>query len=368
MSTVNVKQPIVPKLHYRLEKRKEAGLVASLLSILVAMICAFGVTYWLIALIGADAKTVLWAIVKGSFGTKNALIDTLIKSTPIFITGLATVVAYRAKVWNIGQEGQLYAGAMGVTWVALLLKDTSMTSWILVPLFLVVSIVFGAVAGAIPGLLKSRYNVNEIIVTVMLNYIILYVITYLLGGVWQEPGSHYYNTVRFPETSNLPLLFGTRLHIGFLIAILLAGLVYYLLWHMKLGYEIRATGLNPIAARFKGIDPRRVTLIVMLLSSAICGLAGGIELLGVHHRLVYGFSVGFGFTGILIALLGRLHPVGVAPAAIFFGALQNGSSAMIIHSNVPRELITLIMGFVIIMLLFWEAVFYYRLRRIEDVE
>jgi simple sugar transport system permease protein len=231
-----------------------------------------------------------------------------------------------------------------------------------------VSIIFGGLSGAIPGVLKSRYNVNEIIVTVMLNYITLYLTTYLLGGIWQEPGSHYYNSVRFPETTNLPLLFGTRMHSGFIIALLLAVLIYYLLWHMKLGFEIRATGNNSTAARFKGINPRKIILIVMVLSGAISGLAGGIEILGVHHRLVYGFSVGFGFTGILIALLGRLHPLGVAPAAIFFGALHNGSSAMIIHSSVPRELITSIMGFVIIMLLFWEAIFKYRIRRIEDVE
>ncbi|MCI0520082.1 MAG: ABC transporter permease [Chloroflexi bacterium] len=366
MSTVSANPPAAPKFRYRLEKRKEIGLLANLLSILVALICSFGLTFLVIAMIGADAKTVLWAIVKGSFGTKNALIDTLIKATPIFITGLATVVAYRARVWNIGQEGQLYAGALGTTWAALLLKETALPAWALIPLLLIVAVLCGGLAGAIPGVLKARYNVNEIIVTVMLNYITLYLTTYLLGGVWQEPGSHYYNTIRFPEASNLPLLFGSRLHIGFLIALLLAGLIYYLLWRMKLGYEIRAVGHNPTAARFKGINPRRITLVVMLLSGAICGLAGGVELLGVHHRLVYGFSVGFGFTGILIALLGRLHPLGVAPAAIFFGALHNGSSAMIIHSNVPRELITAIMGFVILMLLFWEAVFYYRLRRVED--
>ncbi len=343
-------------------------MLASLLSILVALVCSFGVTYWIISLVGADATNVLGAIVQGSFGTRNALIDTLIKSTPIFITGLATVVAFRAKVWNIGQEGQLYAGALGVTGTALLLKDTPLPAWIFIPLLLVVAIISGALAGALPGVLKSRYNVNEIIVTVMLNYIILYLTTFLLGGPWQEAGSHYYNTLRFPETTNLPLLFGTRLHAGFVIALVLAVLIYYLLWHMRLGYEIRATGLNPTAARFKGIDTRKITLIVMVISGAISGIAGGIELLGVHHRLVYGFSVSFGFTGILIALLGRLHPLGVVPAAIFFGALQNGSSSMIIRSNVPRELITAIMGLVIIMLLFWEAVFKYRIRKVEDVE
>lgn len=355
------------KFGYTIEKRKDTGQLFSILSVVVALIVSIAVAAAMIALSGADAGVVLMAIAKGSFGSMNAFIDTLIKATPIMITGLATLIAFRARVWNIGQEGQLYAGAMGATLVVLSFPDLQLPALIYIPILLLAGMIAGALWGAIPGILKSHYNVNEIIVTVMLNYVIMYLCTFLLNGVWQEPGSYYYNTIRFPDSTFLPQLFDTRLHLGFIIALLVAFLVYILMWKMKLGFEIRATGDNPTASRYKGIDTKRITLIVMLLSGAISGLAGSVEVLGIHHKLIYGFSSGFGFTGILIALLGRSHPFGVVVASVFFGALHNGASAMQIYSDVPRSLVSLIMGIIIIMMLFWEAIFKYRIRRIEDV-
>ena len=356
------------KFPYRIEKKKDVGLAVDLLSILVALVVSIGVAAIIIAAAGANAAVVLWAIVKGSFGSKNAIIDTLIKSTPIMITALATVVAYRARVWNIGQEGQLYAGAIGAAFIVLTFPWLNLPAFLYVPLLLVASVIGGAIWGGVPGWLKAKYNVNEIVVTVMFNYIMLYVTAFLLGGVWQEEGSHYFNTIRFPDSTAIPSFFGSRLHTGFGMALLLAVGVWFLLYKMKLGYEIRAMGINPTAARYKGIAIQKIILLVMLLSGGISGLAGGIELLATQHRLIYGFSAAFGFTGILIALLGRLHPLGVTIAAIFFGALQNGSSAMIIYSNVPRQLVTMIMGLVIIMLLLFEALFKYRVRRVGHVD
>ncbi len=356
------------RIPYRIEKRRDIGIGLDVLSVAVALLSSIAIAAVMISFTGADAKTILWAIVKGSFGSQSAVIDTLVKSTPIFITGLATIIPYRAKVWNIGQEGQVYAGAIAITFIVISFPKFNLPSVLFIPLLLVVSMIGGAIWAGIPGWLKARYNVNEIIVTVMLNYVIMYLCAFLLGGVWQEPGSHYFNTARFPTFTELPLLFGTRLHVGFLVAILLVFVVYFLLWKSKIGYEIRAMGFNPTASRYKGINTKYITLMVMLMSGAIAGLAGGIQLLGIQHRLLYGFSENFGFTGILIALLGRLHPFGVALAAIFFGALQNGSSAMLVYSNVPRQLVTLIMGLMIIMLLFFEAVFKYRIRRVSYAE
>jgi len=348
---------------YRVEKRKDIGILLNILSIVVALVVSLIIASGIIIFAGETPSNVFMAIAKGAFGSQRAVIDTLIKSTPIMLTGLATIVPFRAKVWNIGQEGQLYAGAMGVTFIILTFPE--LPTVIYIPLLLLVGCITGALWAFIPGILKARYRVNEIIVTVMLNYVIAYICTFLLNGPWQEPGSYYYNTIKFPGSSDLPLLFGTRLHSGFLIAILLSIVIYFLLWKMKLGYEIRAMGDNPTASRYKGINTQRLILIVMLISGAICGLAGGIELLGIHHKLIYGFSSGFGFTGILIALLGRLHPFGVVIAAIFFGALRNGSVAMQIYSDVSSELVNLIMGLMIIALLFSEALFKYRIRRVE---
>lgn len=358
------------KFSYKIEKREDGGILLDMLSIIVALLASIAIASVIIMNSGANvsASTVLWAIVRGAFGNQNAVIDTLNMSTPILLTGLATVIAYRAKVWNIGQEGQLYAGAMAITFVLLTFPQIQLPTIIFVPLMLIVAMIGGILWGGIPGILKSRYNVNEIIVTVMLNYVVMYLCTFLLNGVWQEPGSYYYNTSIFPESAFIPVVFGTRLHLGFPIALLFALGTYILLWKSRLGYEIRAIGLNPTASTYKGINTKWVMLIVMLISGAISGLAGGIEVLGIHHRLIYGFSSGFGFTGILIALLGRLHPLGVVLAAIFFGALRNGSTAMRIYSNVSGEIVTLIMGLVIIMLLFCEALFKYRIRSVEDVD
>lgn len=353
------------KLSYRIEKRKSVGFIRGLLSTVFALVVSVAIAVAVISWSGEEANVVLSAIIKGSLGNIYAVIDTLIKATPIMLTGLATLIAFRAKVWNIGQEGQLYAGAIGATFIVLTFPDLNLRSAIYIPILVFSAVVAGAIWGGIPGILKSRYNVNEVIVTVMLNYVIIYVCTFLVSGPWQEPSSHYFNTSRFPDSAFLPLLFNTRLHLGFIIALVVAALIYFLLTKMSLGFEIRATGHNPEASLYKGIDTKRVTLIVMILSGAISGLAGGIEILGVHHRLIYGFSSDFGFVGIMISLLGRLHPVGVIIASIFFGALYNGSSAMQVYSDVPRSLVDLIIGLIIVMMLFWDAVLKYRIRRVR---
>ncbi len=355
------------KYSLRIEKQKDIGFAMSTISIIISLLVSLMVTALVIFLSGADPKVVLFAIAKGAFGGKNAIIDTLIKSTPIMLTGLATIVAFRARVWNIGQEGQLFAGAMAVTFVVLTFPNLSLPAYLYIPLLLIVAMFGGALWGSIPGYLKSKFDVNEIIITVMLNYVILYLMTFMLNGVWQEPGSYYYNTIKFPESTWLPLLFDTRLHLGFVVALIMAGLVFFLMWKLKLGFEIRATGDNPVASTYKGINTRRISLVVMLISGGIAGLAGGIEILGIHHKLIYGFSSAFGFTGILIALLGRMNPIGVILASIFFGALHNGASAMQIYSDVPRSLVSLIMGLIIIIMLLTEAIFTYRIRRVENV-
>lgn len=356
------------KIPFRIEKRSGIGLWGNVLSTSAALIISIIIASIIISLTGANAKDVLMAIVKGAFGSKNAIIDTLVQSVPILITGLATIIPFRAKVWNIGQEGQLYAGAVAVAFVLVTFPQLSLPPILFIPLLLIMSMIGGAIVAGIAGVLKARFKVNEIIVTVMLNYIILYLCIFLLGGAWQEPGTHYYNTIRFPEETFLPMLFGTRLHIGFVIAMVLVVGVYFLLWKMKQGFEIRALGCNPTASLYKGIDTQKITLMVMLLSGAICGLAGGIQVMGINHRLLYGFSDNFGNTGILIALLGRMNPFGVILASIFFGALKNGSSALLIFSGVPRELVNVIMGLVILMMLLSEALAKYRVRRVNNAK
>jgi simple sugar transport system permease protein len=220
------------------------------------------------------------------------------------------------------------------------------------------------IRGGIPAF-KARYGVNEIIVTVMMNFIILLVLSYLLSSAWQDPKSYFYQTAQMPEVSYFPKLFAKgRLHLGFVLALLTAVFVWVLLWKTTLGYEIRAIGINAVAARYKGIDVARTTVILMAISGAIAAMGGASEVSGVHHRLRLDISIGYGFTGIIIALLGRLHPVGVVLAAIFFGALVNGALAMQIATGVPVALVNAIQGITLIFLLTADVLARYQIRRV----
>ncbi|GIK42590.1 MAG: ABC transporter permease [Chloroflexota bacterium] len=347
----------------KLVKREYTNVWGEILAIVLALLGALIVSALLIWTSGADMGEALKALFKGAFGNGNSFLETLVQATPLIFTGLAIVVAFRAKVWNIGAEGQFFAGAMAAAWVSMNLIDLPRP--VLLTVIVFASLVAGAVWGFIPGLLKARLGTNEIITTVMMNYIITFILSYLLDGIWSAPGDYFMQTPSFAVTTHMPTFFNSRLHLGFVLAILLAGIVYILLWKMPLGYEIRAIGVNSLAAKYRGINIAKTIILVMVLSGAIAGLAGGSELTGLHHRLRLDISVGYGFTGIMIALLGRLNPFGVILAAIFFGALVNGSTAMQIFSGVPAALVFSVQGIVLIFLLVAEVLTKYQIRRVS---
>jgi simple sugar transport system permease protein len=320
----------------------------------------------LIALAGASVSEGLIAMIEGGFGGGKAIAETLVQATPLIFTGLAVVVAFRARIWNIGVEGQFFAGAMGAVWITLLIGQ-SVPSVVLLPLIIIMAVIGGGIWGAIPGFLKVRYGANEIIVTVMMNFIILFVLSFLLSEAWRDPNSFFYQTVVMPKAAHLPRLVPrTRLHLGFVLALFVAGLVYILLWKSTLGYEIRALGINPLAVKYKGMSVARITMLVMTISGAIAGLGGASEVPGLQQRLRLDISTGFGFTGIIIAMLGRLHPLGVILAAIFFGALVTGASKMQIAVNVPVAIAQAIQGVTLIFLLIADVLSRYRIRRVRD--
>ncbi len=355
-------QPAKREYVYRLEKR-ETNIWLQNLAILAAVLVALLVSAGLIRTSGADVKGALLALFKGAFGSLPACLETLVQATPIMLTGLAMVVAFRGKVWNIGGEGQFFAGALATAWVCL--HWFTLPNQVLIPIIILVAALAGAAWAFIPGLLKARFGISEIVVTVMMNYIMAGYVSYLLSGPWQAPNDHFLETARFKASTFLPTFFDSRIHLGFWIALVLVALIYILLWKTPLGYEIRAVGENPVAAKYKGIKDSVVIIIVMAMSGAIAGLAGGMELAGLAHRLRMDISTGYGYTGILIALLGRLNPIGVIPAAIFFGALVNGSTSMQINFNVPVPLVSTIQGVVLILLLVFDTMFRYRIRRVE---
>lgn len=352
-------------LNFRLERRLQASRGAQTLTLLLALLAAFIASAILIASAGANVPEALAAFVRGAFGDRDALAETLVQSTPLIFTGLAVTVAFRGRMWNIGAEGQFFAGAMATVWVTLTLKDLSPVA--MFAAVVVASTLAGAIWGLIPGVLKARYRTNEVVVTVMMNYIILYVLSYVLSGPWRDPKSFFIQSAPIPKSAYFPEIFPpSRLHAGFVLALLSAGLIYVLLWKTVLGYEIRAFGINAWATKYKGINIAWTTIIVMAISGGLAGLAGGSEVAGLHHRLRLDISTGYGFTGIIIALLAQLNPVGAVFAAIFFGALVNGSTGMQITTGVPVALVYAIQGLTLIFVLTADVLSRYQIRRSSD--
>lgn len=333
---------------------------------LLAIIAALIVAAVMLVLLDANPADAYQALYEGAFGTNNALAETLVKATPLIFVGTGICIAFRAGVINIGGEGQMIAGALAGTAVALSFE--SLPRFPLIGLALLAGFLAGAFWGGIAGVLKTYFDVNEILSTIMLNQIAIRLMVYLLNGVMQEPSEGGLN--RIPKTERiedkaellrigkLPLFDWffderMRLHIGFLFALILALLTYILLWQTTLGYRIRAVGYNENAARYAGINVKRQMLTAMLLAGGMAGLAGVVQVLGLQYRLqTDGTAVDFtgnaGFNGIVAALFGGLHPAGTIPASIFFGALLVGARDMQRVTEVPASLITAFNGIVVI--------------------
>jgi general nucleoside transport system permease protein len=300
-----------------------------------------------------EAYSALW---EGAFGSANAVAETLVKATPLLLVGLGICIAFRANVINIGGEGQMIIGGIFATQIGLVFVDWP--GWLVIVVAIAAGFVGGAIWGGIPGLLKAYFNVNEILSTVMMNAIAVQIMNFMLRGPMIDPAqaelaSKIPQTARLLEAFRLPRLVPTRLHLGFLIAVVLAILVYILLWRTTLGYRIRAVGQNPHASRYGGIRVRQRIVIALLLSGAFAGLAGAIQVYGVNYRMITdgsasGFTGSAGFNGIVAALFGQLHPIGTIPASIFFGALLVGANKMQRVVQIPSALITALNGLVVI--------------------
>jgi ABC-type uncharacterized transport system permease subunit len=298
------------------------------------------------------------AMFKGAFGSLDALTSTALKATPLLFVGIGITIAFRAKVINIGGEGQMVAGGLLSTMAALWLPE--MPALIMLPVVLLAGILGGAIWGAIPGALKAYYGVNEILATIMLNVVAVQLMNYLLRGPLIDPGeiergTRIPQTERLVESADLPLLFGSgRFHIGPFVAVLAAVAAYILLWRTPLGFRVRAVGHSADASRYAGVRVRRTTVLAMTLSGALCGLAGATLVFGSEsHRMVTdgstaGFTGNAGFNGIVAALFGALHPLWTIPASFLFGGLLVGGLALQRAVQVPSALILALNGLVVI--------------------
>jgi len=316
----------------------------------MALLVAFIASALIIALAGANPFVALSALAEGAFGSADGWSEVGVRTCPLLLTGLAVTIAFRAGIWNIGAEGQLLVGAAAVAWLGTRLGG--LPGWLVMPAVLAAAGLSGAAWAAIAALLKTARQVDEVISTIMLNFVAIGLIGYLVHGPLMEAAGRYPQTDAIAAAARLPRLFaGYRLHGGLLIALAAAGVTYALLFRTVFGYEMRATGLNPLAARLAGFRIARAVVGALTISGALAGLAGGIEVSAITFRLYEQFSPGFGFTAIAVALLGRLHPLGVILAAVFFGALDAGSMAMQRSAGVSSVLVSVIQAAVIFSLI-----------------
>src|SRR5512134_2359463 len=300
-----------------------------------------------------EAYQALW---DGAFGSSNAFAETLVKATPLLLVALGICISFRGDVINIGGEGQMIIGAILATWVGL--TFTGLPGWLVITLSMVAGFVGGGIWGGIPGVLKAYFSVNEILSTVMMNAIAVQLMNFLLRGPMIDPSqaelaSKIPQTARLLDIFRLPRLAPTRLHLGALLAVVLAFLVYILLWRTTLGYRIRAVGQNPHASRYAGIRVPRYIVLALLFSGAFAGLAGAIQVYGVNYRMITdgsasGFTGSAGFNGIVVALFGQLHPLWSIPASVLFGGLLVGANSMQRAVQVPSAFVTVLNGLVVI--------------------
>ena len=308
----------------------------------LALVATMGVAMALALIAGANPFAVLGQIATGALGSKLAVLETLNRATPLIFTGLAVAVAFRAKLWNIGAEAQLYAGAI----LAVVLGTGVLGSPLVLPVSALAAMLAGAALLLGPVLLKTRLGVDEVVTTLLLNFIMILFVSYLLEGPMKDPmGMGWPKSPALIPEARLPrIVEGLRLHWGFALAIIAAVIVWVIQTRTTLGFEIRAVGQNPEAARFAGMPVNAVLVKTALLSGGLASLAGWSEVAGLKGHLSSDLSPGFGYTGIIVAMLALLHPLGVVVTAIFVAGIFVGSDAMSRAAGVPTYIADMLMA------------------------
>lgn len=327
----------------------EAVLIPSL-AILTAVIVG-GI---IIISVGGDPIRAYAGLIEGSFGSTKALSETAVWATPYIFAGLAVALAFKGGLFNIGAEGQLAVGAVFSALIGYALPEWlgfDLPIMIHLPLTVIFGMLMGGVWAGIVGWLKAYTGGHEVINTIMMNYIALNTTSFLLNGVMKDrsPTNVIARTPLIAESAHLPPIFeGLRVHWGFVFALLVAVFIWWLLNKTTLGFEIRTVGLNPHAAQYAGINVKRTIVLTMVFSGMLAGLAGSIEVTGLNYRHELGFSIGYGFDAIAIALLGKSHPLGVVLAAFLFAAMRNGATRMQFITQLPVDLISVLQALILL--------------------
>lgn len=314
----------------------------------IAALAAFLMSSLILLMINADLGLTYYTMIIKPFTNSIHITEVLIRAIPLCIIALGVCVAYRSGIINIGAEGQMAMGVICFTGVAL--SCPNLPKAVLLPLCLLASIIGGGIWGFIPGILKAKLKVSELLSTVMLNYIAAQAYSLCLRTIYMDPTDKATpQSARLASGSHLSRLIG-RLHTGLFIALVLALLIYFLMWKTSTGYKLRASGSSERAARYGGINVAKYVCVAMIISGAFAGLAGGVEIAGVHRRAIEGITNNYGFAGVVVALFGGLHPFGIIPASYFFGLLIYGSTLISGQTGVPANIVGVMEGIIIIVI------------------
>jgi ABC-type uncharacterized transport system permease subunit len=351
----------------RLERRSHASAIALLLAPLGAVVFTLLVASLLVWWAGAPVGQTFGLLVQGAFGSQFAWTETLTRAVPLMLTGLSATVAFKARLFNIGAEGQLYAGALAAVAVGGLHGGTGIAGpvWLLFPAMMLAAAAAGALLLLGPALMKQRMGVDEVVTTLLLNFIVLLLVSAMLDGPMKDPlAMGWPQSVALASELELSrLIDGSRLHTGLLWALVLAGLVWVLFRYTVPGFDIRAVGANPRAAAFAGVPVTRTVVLVALVSGALAGLAGAIEVAGRASYLTLDMSPGYGYSGVVIAMLAGLHPLGVVAAAVFVAGVLVGADSMSRAIGVPTYLADVIVAVALLSVLVATLLAQYRIRR-----
>jgi simple sugar transport system permease protein len=331
---------------------KSAG--STMLIPILAVVTALIIGGAVIASVGGNPFQAYLGLFQGAFGSAKAWSETAVWASPFIFAGLAVALAFKGGLFNIGAEGQLAFGAVVAAWIGYALPDTlgfSLPAIIHLPLAIGLGVLAGALWGAIPGALKAYTGGHEVINTIMMNYIALNMVSFLLNGPMKDkdPNNVVARTPTIAESARMvPIFEGFRIHWGFVLALAIAAVVWWLLWKTTLGFEIRTVGSNPDAAQYAGINVKRTIILTMAISGLLAGMAGVVEVTGLNYRHELGFAVGYGFDAIAIALLGKTHPFGVVLGSILFAGMRNGATRMQFLTQIPVDIISVIQALILL--------------------
>ena len=333
--------------------------IRSAVTMLLAILLAFVAAGLFIIAVGGNPLAAYGALFKGAFGSTYRLSETLLRMTPLLIMSLGIAIGYRAGMFNMGGEGQFIISIIACTVIYLYVPAGIFT----IPLAFLASMLAGGLYAGFPGLMKAKVGVSESIINIMLNYIALYWLSRLVNSALKDPAGGMNQSAMIDKAYFFPLLIpNTRLHVGFLIAVAMVVVSYILLFYTPFGYQLRSTGSNINAARYAGIDVARMQVLAMFISGAMVGMAGAIEITGVHHRLMEGISANYGWDAIAVALIGNQNPLAIVLSSLLFAALKVGSNTMQTSQGIPNNLVSVLQGLVILFALGSHFFVRYRIR------